>query len=292
MEMLLHQISLIGHAVAAALFAALAIWQFQRKTERNGAHISLVAALSLTSFWALSVSVEGPFSSIANFSESVRNLGWLTFMFVLLQSGEGRDEPKTIKLIYAALAFVLLGQIVVDALVPIFEGSPRLGGMALYTALVLRMIYAIGALVLVHNLYSISAPETRWGIRLPMASLAAIWTYDLNLFTITYLTQQFPAELDGYAWTGYGLYRARSLHWHAVRNTEWRLKLSRSVAFRSLVACGHRWISVDDDYHCNGIADHWWRLRAAGADQLSCSALPSRQYAPAAVRKIPCLVQG
>ena len=233
MEMLLHQISLIGHAVAAALFAALAIWQFQRKKERNGAHISLVAALSLTSFWALSVSVEGPFSSIANFSESVRNFGWLTFMFVLLQSGEGRDEPKTIKLIYAVLALVLLGQIVVDALVPIFDGSPRLGGMALYTALVLRMIYAIGALVLVHNLYSISAPETRWGIRLPMASLAAIWTYDLNLFTITYLTQQFPAELHAMRGPAMACI-APILALAAVRNRDWSLKLSRSVAFRSL----------------------------------------------------------
>ena len=106
-------------------------------------------------------------------------------------------------------------------------------GMAAYTSLVLRMIFAVGALVLVHNLYSISAPETRWGIRLPMASLAAIWTYDLNLFTITYLTQQFPAELSAMRGPAIACI-APILALASIRNTDWTLKLSRSVAFRSL----------------------------------------------------------
>ena len=233
MDSLLGQISIFGHGLAAALFAALAIWQFQRKAGRNNAQISLIIAIGLTSFWSLTIAVEGPFSPISNFSETLRNLGWLSFMFVLLRAGEGRDEPKTVNIIYAALFFVLLGQIVVDSLLPIFEGSPRLGGMAAYTSLVMRMIFAVGALVLVHNLYSISAPETRWGIRLPMASLAAIWTYDLNLFTITYLTQEFPTELAAMRGPAIACI-APILALASVRNTDWNLKLSRSVAFRSL----------------------------------------------------------
>lgn len=233
MIVILTQISMFGHALAAALFAALTIWQFQRKTERNRAQLSLVFALALTSFWALTVAVEGAFSPISNFSESLRNLGWLVFMFVLLRAGEGRDEPTAVNAIYFALALVLFGQIVVDSLIPIFAESPRLGGMAAYTSLVLRMLFAVGALVLVHNLYSISAPETRWGIQLPMASLAAIWTYDLNLFTITYLTQQFSLELTAMRGPAMACI-APILALASVRNTEWKLKLSRSVAFRSL----------------------------------------------------------
>jgi len=229
----LAQISIFGHGLAAALFAALTIWQFQRKTERNKAQISLVLALALTSFWALSITVEGAFSPISNFAESLRNLGWLIFMFVLLRVGEGRDEPTAVNIIYFALVLVLIGQIIVDSLIPIFAGSPRLGGMAAYTSLVLRMLFSIGGLVLVHNLYSISAHETRWGIRLPMASLAAIWTYDLNLFTITYLTQQLSVELV--AMRGPAMVCiAPILALASIRNTEWQLKLSRSVAFRSL----------------------------------------------------------
>ena len=35
-------------------------------------------------------------------------------------------------------------------------------------AMLLRMTTAIGALLLVHNLYTAAAPQARWGIRLPM----------------------------------------------------------------------------------------------------------------------------
>ncbi|WP_417610142.1 XrtA/PEP-CTERM system histidine kinase PrsK [Parasphingorhabdus sp.] len=233
MPSLLDYISIFGHAIAAALFGALAIWQFQRKVERTDKHIWLIVAITLTSFWALAIAVEGYLSPISRFAETLRNFGWLAFMFTLLRAGEGRDEPKTVNIIYAALAFVLIGQMLVDSLIPAFGGSPRLEGVALYTSLVMRMIFAVGALVLVHNLYSISAPETRWGIRLPTASLAAIWTFDLNLYTITYLTQQNPVEL--YAMRGAMIaVIAPILAMASLRNTEWNLKLSRSVAFRSL----------------------------------------------------------
>ncbi len=233
MVSLLDYISLFGHGIAAALFGALAIWQFQRKVERNNKHIWLISAIALTSFWALSVAVEGSLSPISRFAETLRNFGWLAFMFTILRAGEGRDEPKTVNVIYAALTFVLVGQMLVDSLIPAFAGSPRLEGVTLYTSLVLRMIFAVGALVLVHNLYSISAPETRWGIRLPMASLAAIWTFDLNLYTITYLTQQTPVELHAMRGPMIAVI-APILALASVRNTEWNLKLSRSVAFRSL----------------------------------------------------------
>ena len=233
MGSLLSHISTFGHGVAAILFGALAIWQFQRKVERNDKHIWLIVAIALTSFWALTIAVEGSLSPISRFSETLRNFGWLAFMFILLRAGEGRDEPKTVNSIYVALAFVLVGQMIVDTLLPAFAGSPRLEEVTLYTSLVLRMIFAVGALVLVHNLYSISAPETRWGIRLPMASLAAIWTFDLNLFTIAYLTQQFPVELHAMRGPTMAII-APILALASVRNTEWNLTLSRSVAFRSL----------------------------------------------------------
>ncbi|MBQ0770934.1 MAG: hypothetical protein KBT59_03740 [Sphingomonadales bacterium] len=233
MESILDYISLFGHGLAAALFGALAIWQFQRKVERNDKHIWLIVAIALTSFWALTIAVEGSLSPISRFSETLRNFGWLAFMFILLRAGEGRDEPKTVNVIYAALTFVLVGQTLVDSLLPAFSGSPRLEEVTLYTSLVLRMIFAVGALVLVHNLYSITAPETRWGIRLPMAALAAIWTYDLNLYTITYLTQQIPIELHAMRGPMMAVI-APILVLASIRNTEWTLKLSRSVAFRSL----------------------------------------------------------
>ncbi|MEW4467243.1 XrtA/PEP-CTERM system histidine kinase PrsK [Parasphingorhabdus sp. JC815] len=232
MSAILSHVSIFGHGLAAVLFTALAIWQFQKKPARNKGQLALVIALALTSFWALSITIEGALSTISSFAESLRNLGWLVFMFVLLRTGEGRNEPTAVNIIYFALVAILLGQVIVDALLPV-SASVYFEGVAAYTSVLLRMLFSVGALVLVHNLFSISAPETRWNIRLPMASLAAIWTYDLNLFTITYLTQQFPVELI--AMRGPAMVCLAPIFVLAsIRNTEWKLKLSRSVAFRSL----------------------------------------------------------
>ena len=64
-----------------------------------------------------------------------------------------------------------------------------------YIILLLRMTIAIGALVLVHNLYTAAAPEARWGIRLPMVALAMMWTFDLHLYTVAYLSRELPTQL-------------------------------------------------------------------------------------------------
>ncbi len=230
---LLDQFSLFGHAGAAATFTALAIWQWQRTTERTRLHLFLVMAVALTAFWGLAVAVEGSFSPIGQFAETLRNGGWLIFMWQLLKSGEGRQEPRTINYIYLVLALVLVAQVMVDSLVPVFAGVPKLVDITAYTALVLRMIFAVGALVLIHNLYTISARELRWGIRLPMAAIAAMWTYDLNLFTIFYLTRSVPVELV--AMRGFAVaLLSPVLVLGFLRNNDWQFKLSRSVAFRSL----------------------------------------------------------
>ncbi len=94
------------------------------------------------------------------------------------------------------------------------------------------MIFGAGALVLVHNLYSVSAPETRWGISLPMAALAAMWTFDLNLYTISYLTSEISADLLSTR----GIFMALLAPVFVIankRNSQWRLQLSRTVAFQS-----------------------------------------------------------
>ena len=48
MGSILDHISTFGHGVAAILFGALAIWQFQRRVERNQQQVWLVIAISLT----------------------------------------------------------------------------------------------------------------------------------------------------------------------------------------------------------------------------------------------------
>ena len=233
MDAVLPFISFWGHGATAFAYAALAIWVVHQYGWANRQQIVLILAMALTAVWGLSGVIAGPVANVTLIAESARNLSWLGFMFFLLRSGEGREQPRMINTIYLVLLLVLLCQPVIDTVATSFaDGSPETS-IAMQSALLLRMIYAIGALVLVHNLYTVSAPEARWGLSLPMAALAALWTFDLNLYTIAYLTNELPVELI--STRGFATALLAPVFVLATRrNSAWRFRLSRSVAFQSV----------------------------------------------------------
>ena len=55
------------------------------------------------------------------------------------------------------------------------------------TAALFRVMVAVGALVLLHNLYAGAAATSRQILRWSAAALAGLWAFDLNYFTIAYL---------------------------------------------------------------------------------------------------------
>lgn len=223
-----------GHAAAAFLYAALAIWVFHQYGGRSRQRLAMIAALAMTAFWGISTIIGGPASALASTGETLRNLGWLGFLFALLHNGEGGEHPRTIRMLYGALLLALLMQPFIDfVMLSLVPDSALASAAAAKTVQMLRMIFAIGAIVLVHNLYTVSAPEARWGISLPMAALAATWMYDLNLYTIGYLSGSWPGEFIAMR----GLIMTLLVPVFALatrRNSSWRLRLSRSVTFQSV----------------------------------------------------------
>jgi len=231
-------IILWSHAVAAALYAALAVWQLRRRP--RGAQLRLLAlAFAVTALWALIVAMLGPQALAARLGESGRNLAWLGFMLVLLTRAQEEGRRHAVVVLYGLLCAVIAGQCAVDLLPGAGAIGSATGDGLFFTGLALRMAAAIGALVLVHNLYTAAAPEARWGIRLPMVSLAAMWTYDLNLYTVAYLAHGWSEEL----FAGRGLAMLILAPLFALgsrRNAKWKMRLSRAAAFQtlSLVAIG------------------------------------------------------
>jgi putative PEP-CTERM system histidine kinase len=99
--------------------------------------------------------------------------------------------------------------------------------------ILLRMMVALGALVLVHHLYSVAAPGARGGIRLAVAALAIMWTTDLVMYTTAYLSGDGSQELiaaRGLVMIAIVPLLAIAVH----RNGDWTLKLSRTVTWQSL----------------------------------------------------------
>ncbi len=235
MMSLLTTLSFWGYASVGFLYAALAVWIFHRYGHVNRQQIVLISALAVTSAWGVAAVTTAPLQVATLTLETLRNLAWLGFMFFLLRSGEGKKQPRAINAIYIVLAILLVCQSFADGLSAnnTFEAYGLAEKAALQSAVLLRMIFAVGALVLVHNLYTVSAPEARWGISLPMAALAAIWTFDLNLYTIAYLTSEWPVELVATRGIAMALL-SPVLIMASQRNSDWRLRLSRSVAFQSV----------------------------------------------------------
>ena len=220
-----------SHALAAALYSALVLWELRRGIRIGSEHRMLLAALALTACWAWLTAVE-PLSMLAAYAETARNLVWVGVLYRLAEGDGGEMRQRGVQPVYAAVAGVLGLQMVVDAL-PLLIGASDPGGALLSTAIILRLTAAAGALVLVHNLYGQAAPASRGSIRLAMLGLACIWIYDLNLYTVAYFDQSAARGL--FDWRGLAVAAAAPFFaLGGARGEGWRIRLSRAATFQSL----------------------------------------------------------
>ncbi|MCC6481501.1 MAG: PEP-CTERM system histidine kinase PrsK [Sphingomonadaceae bacterium] len=171
-----------GHVLAAALFAALSIWTGRRfATQQTGK--LLVAALALTSAWLLSVAFAGVDRLETGVLESLRNCGWLVCLFVLPGQFGRRAfwHARGARPLYLVLAMVLVAQCGLDILANIAAMTGDTLGSIAEGAIVLRILWAIGALLLIQRIYAACDAPVRTMIAPVAAALAAMWGYDLIL---------------------------------------------------------------------------------------------------------------
>jgi putative PEP-CTERM system histidine kinase len=179
----------------------------------------------MTACWAW-LSAVTPGEAIVGYAESARNLVWISLLYSL--SGAGEERQHGVRLVYGAVAAAIGMQLIADGL----DLAAPSGAIA-QTSLILRITTAAGALVLVHNLYGQAAPASRSHIRFAMLSLALLWTYDLNLYTMAYLGA--PSARWLLEWRGLAVALTAPLLALGARNERgWRIRLSRAATFQSL----------------------------------------------------------
>lgn len=223
-----------GHALAAVLFAALGIFLMRRRDEAPEPRL-LAAALLLTSCWALYVSFGGVSKPLTGVGESVRNAAWLLTMFVMLRRGPaGRAGPTVaVSALYAVLAGLILLQTFTDLTWRQLSPVSDLHRALVSVSLILRMMTAIGSLLLVHHLYTAWPSRERGGVALLLGALAAMWTYDLNLYAICFFAPERVQEL--YALRGLLMaLLAPAIAVGMRKGMAGRLQLSRAITFQSL----------------------------------------------------------
>ena len=81
-----------SHALAAALFAALVLWELRRGIRIGGEQRMLLAAFALTACWAWLTAVE-PMSMLAAYAETARNLVWVGVLY-RLADGDGGERAS------------------------------------------------------------------------------------------------------------------------------------------------------------------------------------------------------
>ncbi|MEW9855465.1 XrtA/PEP-CTERM system histidine kinase PrsK [Novosphingobium sp. M1R2S20] len=188
-------IALLLHMTAAIGAATLAIWLWPRASRLGAAGGACMFALAFTAVWSLAEAIELRGIIAGPLLETGRNLIWL-FVVYKLFAGDARDARLgPVRAVLYALTFVELLLLGLDLAHAQAVSSPAFDAAVFGLGVMLRLLVTVGALVLVHNLYGGAPPETRLALRWPTAGLAAIWIFDLNLYTIAYLTADWPREI-------------------------------------------------------------------------------------------------
>ena len=175
------------HLLAALACAGAALWLLQRGERARPDRRATLAALVLTAAWTLLVSAYGPQSAPASIGETLRDLAWLHVLYRLFEVDGRHRSLRAIRPLIGTLAFVEALQPVLLTVRASFAAQPVVAGFAQEHHAIFAMLFAVGALVLVHNLYVGASPAARQVLRWSSLGLAAVWLYELNLHTVSYL---------------------------------------------------------------------------------------------------------
>jgi putative PEP-CTERM system histidine kinase len=185
---------LSGYLISAIAGLVLAGWLFTRRAALGAVSRAMSLAVALSSMWAISVLAFGLTTAPGDLLFSFANLAWLWVLYGFFAQDGRHASLGPIRPVIVALSFVEFLQIAVVA-VGIGADEGRAAAELSRAGITFRLLFCVGALVLVHNLYVGASPANRVGLRWPASALATLWLYELNYNTILYLGGDVPLLL-------------------------------------------------------------------------------------------------
>jgi putative PEP-CTERM system histidine kinase len=219
------------HGICGGLYAILAaLILIRRQQSRTGSY--LAAAALLTAAWALAVAVwwQTPLGLVPRSLELLRAAAWYGFILHLYRRGLGGRQALTPVFVTMGLTAMLIvgGMPLLDLVFLPNSGS-------LFSLLVAsRLVFAVGTLLLIENLYRNSPEDERWHINLLCVALAGLSLYDMLLYADAALFRRISWELFiGRA--SVTALAAPLIALAAVRNRRWDINIhvSRQAVFHS-----------------------------------------------------------
>ncbi|MEO0641848.1 MAG: XrtA/PEP-CTERM system histidine kinase PrsK [Pseudomonadota bacterium] len=218
----------------AALSAGAGVWvALQGERARPDRSATLIAC-AVTALWCALAALHGPLAMATNLAESLRNFAFI-FLILNLFSADGRDESlRPIRPVIITLALVEVLQLlllVIDARIGLM---PEFAALTFEVSVILSMLVAVGALMLLHNLYAGAASSSREILRWSTIALAGVFAFDLNLFTIAYLGGEHPVFLLALRGLVCGLMAGLLGLGANSQSASLQLRPSRAVTFQTL----------------------------------------------------------
>jgi putative PEP-CTERM system histidine kinase len=194
MAVLVAVLAQLSYLLLAGAALALAGWMLSHPA-RSAAAFAAAGALALTACWSLAVLGLSAGSAASAVLLSLSHLAWLWFLYRTF-ARDGRDRSvAAIRPVVLALAFVEMMQLILLGLHHQHGGGSSALPAIIRYEIIFRLLFCMGGLVLVHNLYAGASKSSREGLRWPTAALGLLWVYDLNLSTVAYVTGEQPRAL-------------------------------------------------------------------------------------------------
>ncbi|MFN3988648.1 MAG: XrtA/PEP-CTERM system histidine kinase PrsK [Erythrobacter sp.] len=189
-------ILLTGHAAGAVMAGAAAVWSAQFGERARPDRTPLLAVLAITALWCVIVAAHGTGAPVSELAGSARNLA-LLWLIDRLFAGDGRSRSlRPVRpLVFALVGVELLNMGALVLLVASIGTLTEPVGLGPALTGLVHMLSAIGALLLLHNLYVGAAPSSQSLMRWSVGSLTVLYAYDLNLYALAYFGSAEPGLL-------------------------------------------------------------------------------------------------
>ena len=217
-----------------AIACAVGIFVIARKgaIERSD-RTAAIAAVGFTGLWCIFAAASGSSAPTTLVAEMARNLVWIGLILKLF-TNDGRDASlRPIRPVIFALAFVELLQPILLLIALRFAITPEVASLTFQISAFLRLLVAIGALVLLHNLYAGGSASSRQLLRWSAIALACAYAYDLNFYGIAYLSGSAPTLLVAMRGIIAGIFAIVLAFGSSPASAGLQFSPSRAVAFQS-----------------------------------------------------------
>jgi putative PEP-CTERM system histidine kinase len=186
---------LIAWSAGAVLSAGAMLWIWRHGERARPDRIGLMSASAASALWCALAAMLGPDHGAAIIAAMGRNLALIATIFSLFAADGRSNSLKPVRPVILALVLVQLVQLVVLWMGLSLGGTPAVDEAAFEARVLIDMLVAIGALMLLHNLYAGAASAMRPVLRWTGIGLTGVFAYDLNLHTLTYLGDAVPPLL-------------------------------------------------------------------------------------------------